>query len=185
MSGDIKPIETRYAGYKFRSRLEARWAVFMDELGVPYAYEPEGYDLGDAGWYLPDFWLPRQECWVEVKPILCDLSSREFDLCRRLAMATDRLVFVLTYELWPIHKTKAGDVTEGFVWVGPDGASDDMASWGWCRRCSEFVLGAWGLHHPGGDHPVHDEVGLSPTRHPDILRAYEIARGKRFDKVAA
>jgi hypothetical protein len=57
-SQKVKPIETVYNGYKFRSRLEARWAVFMDVMGWPYEYEPEGYDLGDAGYYLPDFWIP-------------------------------------------------------------------------------------------------------------------------------
>jgi hypothetical protein len=38
---DIKPIETRYNGYRFRSRLEARWAVFFDTLGIEYQYELE------------------------------------------------------------------------------------------------------------------------------------------------
>ncbi len=32
---EIKAIETRYKGYRFRSRLEARWAVFFDALSVP------------------------------------------------------------------------------------------------------------------------------------------------------
>lgn len=65
---DIKPIETRYKGYRFRSRLEARWAVFFDALKIEWTYEPEGFDLGDAGWYLPDFWLPEWKCFVEIKP---------------------------------------------------------------------------------------------------------------------
>jgi hypothetical protein len=71
----IKPIETHYKGYRFRSRLEARWAVFFDVLGLQWEYEKEGYDLGEAGWYLPDFWLPELHdrvlnagMWVEVKP---------------------------------------------------------------------------------------------------------------------
>ena len=75
----IKAIETVYNGYRFRSRLEARWAVFFDTLGIEYQYEPEGFDLGEAGWYLPDFWLPHQVelfaekgwgMWVEIKPRL-------------------------------------------------------------------------------------------------------------------
>lgn len=37
----IKAIETVYNGYRFRSRLEARWAVFFDEMGVQYEYEAE------------------------------------------------------------------------------------------------------------------------------------------------
>lgn len=64
----IKAIETVYNGYRFRSRLEARWAVFFDALGVKYEYEKEGYDLGEAGWYLPDFWLETVHMWAEVKP---------------------------------------------------------------------------------------------------------------------
>ena len=38
----ITPIETIYKGYRFRSRLEARWAVFMDACGADWEYEPEG-----------------------------------------------------------------------------------------------------------------------------------------------
>lgn len=60
------PIETQYGGCRFRSRLEARWAVFFDALGVRWEYEREGYDL-DGIWYLPDFWLPQFETWVEIK----------------------------------------------------------------------------------------------------------------------
>lgn len=51
----IKPIQTEYNGYLFRSRLEARWAVFFDAAGVDYKYENEGYVLPDGSWYLPDF----------------------------------------------------------------------------------------------------------------------------------
>lgn len=54
---NIVPIQTRYAGCLFRSRIEARWAVFFDQLKIPWRYEPEGYDLGEQGWYLPDFLL--------------------------------------------------------------------------------------------------------------------------------
>ena len=47
-------IETRYNGYKFRSRLEARWAVFFDAAHIEYRYEPEGYVLSDGRAYLPE-----------------------------------------------------------------------------------------------------------------------------------
>lgn len=66
----IKAIETRYAGCRFRSRLEARWAVFFDRLNIPWEYEPQGYLVGPEGGqtpYLPDFYLPREKLWVEVK----------------------------------------------------------------------------------------------------------------------
>lgn len=64
----IKAIETRYKGYRFRSRLEARWAVFFDTMGSTWTweYEPEGFDLNGL-WYLPDFWFPKLRAWGEVK----------------------------------------------------------------------------------------------------------------------
>ena len=64
---EIKAIETRYNGYHFRSRLEARWAVFFDTLGIRYEYEPEGYVLSDGSRYLPDFYLPDYKYYAEVK----------------------------------------------------------------------------------------------------------------------
>ena len=65
---DIKPIETVYNGYRFRSRLEARWAVFFDAMGIKYEYEPEGFYI-DGEKYLPDFFLPEINAFVEIKSI--------------------------------------------------------------------------------------------------------------------
>lgn len=72
----IEAIQTRYAGHHFRSRLEARWAVFFNALGIEYLYEPEAFPVQDpAGFcgewaYLPDFYLPESDVWVEVKGAL-------------------------------------------------------------------------------------------------------------------
>ena len=60
----IQAIDTIYNGYKFRSRLEARWAVFFDALNIPYQYEVQGYDINGI-WYLPDFWMPEWNCWLD------------------------------------------------------------------------------------------------------------------------
>lgn len=69
MNQEIKAIETVYNNYRFRSRLEARWAVFFDELKVEYQYEVEGFDLHYSGWYLPDFYLPAYQTYLEIKPL--------------------------------------------------------------------------------------------------------------------
>lgn len=78
----IQAIETRYAGCHFRSRLEARWAVFLDELNIKWEYEPQGLMVshrmtGDEGKfsYLPDFWLPKQDLILEVKGSLTGLQA--------------------------------------------------------------------------------------------------------------
>lgn len=64
-----KPIETFYGGCRFRSRLEARWAVFFTRLGLDWEYEPQGFRVGPKNLpYLPDFHLPQLGLWLEVKP---------------------------------------------------------------------------------------------------------------------
>lgn len=69
MRTDIKAIETIYKGYRFRSRLEARWGVFFDVAGLRWEYEPEGFELPSSVRYLPDFRLTssHRKVWVEVK----------------------------------------------------------------------------------------------------------------------
>ena len=67
----IPAIETSYGGARFRSRLEARWAVFFDEMLIEWEYEPEGYETPD-GRYLPDFRIylrtGKPTALFEVKP---------------------------------------------------------------------------------------------------------------------
>ena len=72
----IQPIKTKYKRQVFRSRLEARWAIFFDKLEIKWEYEAEGYNLGGK-WYLPDFWLPEFEggTHVEVKHIGGDFTK--------------------------------------------------------------------------------------------------------------
>ena len=64
----MKAIETKYKGYRFRSRLEARWAVFWDHLRITWEYEKEGYSFAGHS-YLPDFYLPEYELFVEIKGV--------------------------------------------------------------------------------------------------------------------
>jgi hypothetical protein len=71
-------IETRYAGCRFRSRLEARWAVLFDVIGLEWQYEPQGFDT-PYGAYLPDFYIPDWDTWMEVKGELpVDLRREAF-----------------------------------------------------------------------------------------------------------
>jgi hypothetical protein len=86
LMSEIKAIETEYKGYMFRSRLEARWAVFFDTLGIEWKYEYQGFEReivdrmdmdgnvlsSHMERYLPDFYLPNygghgSHLYVEVK----------------------------------------------------------------------------------------------------------------------
>jgi hypothetical protein len=75
--GTIAAIPTCYNGYRFRSRLEARWAVFFDRIGLGYEYEPEGFQVGNVR-YLPDFRVRDLMCYVEIKPKGSTPSEKQF-----------------------------------------------------------------------------------------------------------
>jgi len=64
----MKALETDYNGIKFRSRLEARWAVLFDALYLEYNYEPECFVLSDGSKYTPDFFIPKYNLYIEIKP---------------------------------------------------------------------------------------------------------------------
>lgn len=85
----MKPIETVWKGYRFRSRTEARWAVMFDAAREPYEYEKQGFEL-PSGPYLPDFWLRERKLWVEVKGE--QPTQREIDLASELSSRSRQMV---------------------------------------------------------------------------------------------
>lgn len=88
----ITPIETYYNGCYFRSRLEARWAVYFDLCGIDWEYETEGYEItlenGYRVKYLPDFVLHNiiidtntiiPNLYVEVKGVMTEYDELKID----------------------------------------------------------------------------------------------------------
>ena len=139
---DIKPIETVYNGYKFRSRLEARWAVYFDESEIEYEYEPEGFELSDGTLYLPDFYLPWFKCFVEIKPKSISFEDEEIakkKLERLFETHRDCCVMLCK-----------GDPVDSDMRVGCNDATDSGG--GWCGSewwKAEFVIGGWFDRHDG------------------------------------
>lgn len=95
----IKAIETKYGGYRFRSRLEARWAVFFDAIELGWHYESQGYEMDTRIGrirYLPDFFLDSNQ-WAEVKGFLnLESAGRLCAIAEALApcgKGTDLVVF--------------------------------------------------------------------------------------------
>lgn len=135
----IKAIQTKYKGYKFRSRLEARWAVFFDALGIEWDYEPEGFELPDGTRYLPDFWLKRERVWVEIKGQ--EPTDDERMKCHFMADACERPVLLLsgtpgTRQLLTYGQTPTNKAQAFFGWNKPDRAFCHLAAW---RYQEDFV----------------------------------------------
>src|SRR5689334_9158287 len=62
----MRAMETIYRGRHLGSPLEVRFAVFFDALEIAWEYEPKEFAL-DGLWYLPDFYLPDLDLWIDIK----------------------------------------------------------------------------------------------------------------------
>lgn len=196
----LKAIETTYKGYRFRSRLEARWAVFFDALGVPWEYEKQGYDLGPNGWYLPDFWLPQQDCWIEIKPDRP--GDTEGDRAAALAKATGQQVLIFWGPIpMPLDRMNLGQDDRDGAWsYWPEGW-DNFYQWCECEQCGTLGIrfdgrsdrlpckGCWECQH--GQRCLHDPPRVDGCKSggdksynvgsPKLIAAYTAARSARFE----
>lgn len=59
--------KVKYGDIWMRSTYEARVAAALDALGIPWQYEPFRFDIGVSRTYLPDFYLPDDDAYWEVK----------------------------------------------------------------------------------------------------------------------
>ena len=205
----IKAIETRYAGCHFRSRLEARWAVFFDHLGIEWQYEPQGFaweagthvdqwgneEKMEGGMYLPDFWLPSIQTWYEVKGE--EPTDKE-----------NRIHWEFVVVSGKRHITAFGDIPSNpGYWFDTDsmilnGCQDYSYTWCLCPFCGKagIEFNGRGARVCGVDHScvgkcTGDDCSIKPIMpfsgrwddkgytysNPKILAAYEAARSARFE----
>lgn len=158
-----RPIETHYAGCHFRSRLEARWAVFFDTLGIQWQYEPQGFEHEDGtGRYLPDFqldnvhlidpWDPkhsRSPIYVEVKGTDNDITPEY----------RQRLGTLIDYN---------GPLGNGLLLLGPIPRVDRATS-----VLHSLVYWNEGVHHL--------KVQLVPFRQRTLIIQDQLAKAFRLD----
>lgn len=184
----IKPIQTIYKGYKFRSRLEARWAVFFEACGADWEYEPEGFDLGDEMYYLPDFLLHNVDCrsgsdiYVEVKGQMTELDAEKIERfvriptqCHKGCMLPSPLIVVgripngqswyeLACDMYGMHDGADGAPFFGYDTLDGDAYPAFMAA---AKRGGLMIVG-----------PDHDQSGVDEKR---TIEAYNTARQSRFE----
>jgi hypothetical protein len=181
---DLRAISTRFDGYHFRSRLEARWAVFFKAMAIKYYYEREGYDL-EGVYYLPDFQIPRIEineakgtwresencCYVEIKPT--QPTHSEITKAAKLAKLSGRPVAIVSgepyqdcYEITLLRKTSSKTYAHL--------VEENIAAVPWrgekLRRSFWALFGYWGVL-------LEERASLLG----DIESAYLQAREARFE----
>lgn len=176
----INAIPTRYGNTLFRSRLEARWAIFFDALGVKWEYEPEGYTDGET-MYLPDFWLPEFDCFWEVKPT-DHYDAKKIEM---LVENTGKRCYVSFGP--PIHGDSETDDDSAHMF-GPE-EWDNCYRWCGCPYCGKLGLqfqekggricrghcSAWPAGVAAWQHEDSDGAYLKVRKAADIANAYQFS----------
>lgn len=173
----IKAIDTKYKGYLFRSRLEARWAVFFDALGIKWEYEKEGYDL-DGIYYLPDFWLPELKCFIEIKGE--KPSEDETNKARRLSETFGFPVYIFFGEI-PFPRCSMGNEDSDSAHYIAKGAWDCFYYFCECPNCHKI-----GIEYCGRAERINCGCNGKSEKHYNcnserLMLAYQEAKSKRFE----
>lgn len=190
----IKAIDTLYKGYKFRSRLEARWAVFFDALELEWEYEPEGFVVGDGINYLPDFrvtWNPGEQThFVEIKPLgpispddllkiaLLSANNLPIDLIHGNPWATFlgyREGIELEYTISSPYDPYIGECV--FVICRRCGKL------GWESRCYHYDKYAYEEESVGAGYGICCSERIGIGNHGRLISAYTKARQARFEHI--
>jgi hypothetical protein len=188
---DIKPIETYYNGYRFRSRLEARWVVFFDAMGIKYEYEPEGFAMSDGTTYLPDFYLPESKQYFEVKGVMTDTDLHKI---KQFIKESEHCVTIGYADFHFITCNYWGDDP------GPNAETFELSNEGTlfkCRTCGRYwFMDYGGLYHCqccgeyDGDHHLIPIISTSNYGNDDYRlwintekakRAIAMAKQARFE----
>jgi hypothetical protein len=180
-------LPTEWHGITFRSRLEARWAIFFDTARIRWLYEPEGYNL-PSGNYLPDFQLPELRTWIEVKPE--GHNERAETLMGELCQATEMNGFVAygypdpdRVESWG-PAGGCGNYTGGELIL----SNGDMWDNGYAF-CECFICGGIGIEFEARSGRLKCKHGGSDKSHnggsPTLRAAYTAGWSARFENGVA
>lgn len=193
-SSQIKPIETEYKGYRFRSRLEARWAIFFDALHLQWVYEDEGFQFDRvpvrittdwekiSGKYLPDFYFPKLNYYIEIKGR--PATNFETLLWAALSSITDSKVYLFDSGMF-LPGSSGFDYDAPFCSRFIRGEfSDSPLMWMKCDKCGKIDITFDGWVHYSSQCKCYDDVNRKKwggSNHPDVVAAYAKALSSRFE----
>jgi hypothetical protein len=191
----IPAIETRYGSRHFRSRIEARWAVYFDVAGIAWDYEPENFLMENGEVYIPDFWLPdlgRQDdvtferggLFVEIK----GKEPTELERCRAYWLSKQTGKSVLVF--WGSNFDTGHDLR---LWRELEQLKDWkplIAQFRQCPHCGVLEAGPFDGHFCLERAAVAERYGVLhyfdqdleyPAESPMLALARESAQSARFE----
>ena len=190
MNRTFDALPTEFEGTTYRSRTEARWAVFFTHMGLMFEYEKNRIDLGEGENYLPDFYVQDFQAYFEVKPsdesIVTDecLKARKLSAQIRpkpvwLAMGgpSPKTANILPLSLWQ------PDVPIAEILATPENRyrlledrRDSRVYW----LHSELTEGSFHHSYMVGGPGVSTDHDRLPMLHNTVKEAYETTQSFKF-----
>ena len=175
----VTPLETLYHGVYFRSKTEARFAVFLDCLGIKWEYEPQGFDLGNG-----------LKLWKDDKP--GELS--DYDYAKINSFVFDKSGSVINplwvagncYTLNPMNKhdflSCSDHGSQNLINTFRTITGDNKDLYPICPQYGKLVLAITGCHYPVPCYDCfvdYDDVDYNFC--DNVLNALEEASRYKFD----
>ena len=168
-----------YQGTGYRTKIHAKWAIFFDLLQVPFEYITDPVELGPEVYYLPEFWLPEQDCWMIIRKQRFNYNEEKL-MALALSRHTQKMVFAfydckqgLDDELR--MNSQNGNLNDCHMgqYLTPSGDRDGLMQWGLCDQCGSINIGYMGLHELCYNHKTN-----TPTAHPRLIEAFNLVNKK-------
>lgn len=165
--------ETKFGQISYRSKLEAQTACFMQNCNIRFTYESISLHLSGGNTYTPDFWLPHQQLFIEIKPAFPHVE--EIAKCEEVAASGFNIVLLYGRLGPPMAKEDTtseyrrhyehSNNARGVAWSGTTGKRlPGEWIWGWDNVKQAVVLDM-----------CADSKDMRWS-HPKILDAYESAQ---------
>jgi hypothetical protein len=185
----------RFQSVDFPEVAHARWALFFEDLQMPWVYRPQAFDLGD-GEYVPDFWLSETGVWFHLGDALHDAghlrwqrfaaaiakgrptAARESQHCG-FPQPAERLP-VTSAGLYSVGGIPGATTVAGGHWPRLAGgaamytADGSRCQWMFCTVCGWTGPAPIARATGGGSGHVHDHAVRVDA--PRLLAAYRLAR---------
>lgn len=173
------PKRALWNGFCFRSRLEARWAIFLEYLQIDYLYEPKTFRLPNGHKYTPDFYLPSRRVWFEIKPTYpTELERERAQLLSSMPSVKGHRILLIYGSVQPPFVKKFYEGAKAIEFF-PNGEQMEPMAWTQCETCKAFDLG---LRCRPPCHPEANKGSVTPSLR--LQMAFEYVSKVDFDELS-
>ena len=182
MKSFIPAKPTAYDGTTYRSKLEAKWAVFFDALGAEVEYEPFQIEASNGVRWTPDFFIFsgvfNETYVVEIKPIVPNEAYIKFlaDIIRFPDPDKKESTILLLIGEPDLHQPQGIAFEPSKAWEVIINKGIDFKR---CEKCGQFSL-AYIMPDDIGGGLVMLEHSCSAHSKPNQY-AKQIVKNYRFD----